>query len=121
MGGKRRRGRKAELIERLKQIKRNYFRYGISLDARFQTAFLETELNGNAMLYGGPSVATATLNEANFNRYAKRARGFDKISVADVEKFHVFSTQALLPPTTMMRSIRSPEPVRTPVAERSKC
>ncbi|WP_313028812.1 YheC/YheD family protein [Brucella sp.] len=86
---------KAELIRRLQQVKRNYFRYGISLDERFQTAFLETELNGNAMLYGGPSVTTATLNEANFNRYAKRSRGFDKISVADVEKFHVFSTQAL--------------------------
>lgn len=86
---------KSELLSRLQQVKRNYFRYGIALDARFQTAFLETELNGNAMLYGGPSNAAATLNEANFNRYAKRSRGLEKISVGDVEQFHVFSTQAL--------------------------
>lgn len=86
---------KQELIKRLRQVKRNYFRYGISLDARFQTAFLETELNGNAMLYGGPSIPNAVLNEANFNRYAKRARGFEKTSVSEVEEFHIFSTQAL--------------------------
>ncbi|QWK79581.1 hypothetical protein [Ochrobactrum sp. BTU1] len=86
---------KSELIKKLQQVKRNYFRYGISLDARFQAAFLETELNGNAMLYGGPSIAAASLNEANFNRYAKRARGLEKVSVSEVEQFHVFSTQAL--------------------------
>lgn len=84
-----------ELIRRLRQVKRNYFRYGIALDARFQTAFLETELNGNAMLYGGPSIPTAILNEANFNRYARRSRGFEKIPVSEVEQFYVFSTQAL--------------------------
>ncbi|WP_421522263.1 hypothetical protein [Ochrobactrum quorumnocens] len=84
-----------ELIKRLRQVKRNYFRYGIALDARFQTAFLETELNGNAMLYGGPSIPTAILNEANFNRYAKRSRGFEKTPVSEVEQFYVFSTKAL--------------------------
>jgi len=86
---------KPELTKRLQQIKRNYFRYGIALDAQFQTAFLETELNGNAMLYGGPSVPTAILNEANFNRYATRSRGLAKIPVNEIERFHVFSTKAL--------------------------
>ncbi|MBC8718519.1 YheC/YheD family protein [Ochrobactrum sp. Marseille-Q0166] len=86
---------KADLEAQLKNIKRNYFRFGISLDPMFEQAFLETELNGNAMLYGGPSIVHAIINEANFNRYGKRQRGFSDISVADVEQFHIFSAQGV--------------------------
>jgi len=86
---------KNKLIAQLKQTKRNYFRYGISLDLNFQYAFLEAELNGNAMLYGGPSNTHAIINDANFNRYAKQSRGIDALSISDAEKLYVFSTQAL--------------------------
>lgn len=56
----------------LKVFKRNYFRYGLALDANFHRAFLEGELNGNAMLYGGSQVSHALLNEKNFKLYAGR-------------------------------------------------
>lgn len=86
-----------ELQARLRQTKRNYFRYGISLDRQFRHAFLETELNANAMLYGGPSVGHAVVNEANFARYAKLAKlakGIETFRVARDEKIFQFSTRA---------------------------
>lgn len=86
---------RAAIDARLKQIKRNYFRFGISLDPKFEQAFLEAELNGNAMLYGGPSIVHALINEGNFNRYAKRYRGLSQIDVTAIESFYVFSTQAI--------------------------
>ncbi len=58
------------LREILKKTKRNYFRFGIALDNQLKHAFLEQELNANAMLYGGNQVAHAVLNEKNFRRYA---------------------------------------------------
>ncbi len=59
----------AELRDVLSDTKRNYFRLGISLDERFETAFLEQELNANAMLYGGNKQVAAELNDKNFLLY----------------------------------------------------
>lgn len=59
----------AELRDVLENTKRNYFRLGIALDDRFETAFLEQELNANAMLYGGNQTVAAQLNEKNFLLY----------------------------------------------------
>lgn len=58
------------LGQRLAATRRNYFRQGIALDGKLETAFLEQELNANAMLYGGVEVAHAQVNEKNFVRYA---------------------------------------------------
>jgi|SRR5690554_562528 len=58
------------LKEILKNTKRNYFRFGLALDSQLKHAFLEQELNANAMLYGGNQVAHAILNGKNFRRYA---------------------------------------------------
>ncbi|NGZ06429.1 MAG: hypothetical protein G8237_08735 [Magnetococcales bacterium] len=55
--------------QRLAKTKRNYFRYGLALDPGFRLAFLEMELNANAMLYGGDAMDEAHLNTGNFNRY----------------------------------------------------
>ncbi|WP_317153187.1 Mur ligase family protein [Sphingopyxis indica] len=81
------------LRERLKDIKRNYFRLGISLDAAFGQAFLETELNANAMLYGGPREAAAAINERNFRLYAERRLGACDISFADDRRIWLFTTR----------------------------
>lgn len=65
------------LQARLKETKRGYFRLGIALDPDFDHAFLETELNANAMLYGGGQEVAAVLNPGNFHRYAaQRFPGF---------------------------------------------
>lgn len=65
------------LHARLRETKRGYFRLGIALDLAFDHAFLEAELNANAMLYGGGKEVAAVLNPGNFRRYAaQRFPGF---------------------------------------------
>ena len=65
------------LVEQLQLTKRNYFRYGISLDERFEIALTEQELNANAMLYGGAQIEHAVVNVKNFRLYAKARFGAD--------------------------------------------
>lgn len=80
----------------LKQYKRNYFRKGIALDPQGNIAFLEQELNANAMLYAGSQVAHAHVNENNFSRYARKRYG--KSVALDFTPDHpvyTFTTQAL--------------------------
>ncbi|HEY0596873.1 MAG TPA: glutamate ligase, partial [Sphingopyxis sp.] len=81
------------LRARLKDIKRNYFRLGISLDADFEHAFLETEINANAMLYGGPKQASAVLNEGNFCIYAAERHGLRALHFADEGAIWLFTTK----------------------------
>ncbi|MBN8432022.1 CapA family protein [Microbulbifer salipaludis] len=57
------------LRQKFENTKRGYFRYGLALDSDWKIAFLEQELNGNAMLYGGNKVAYATVNESRFRAY----------------------------------------------------
>jgi len=79
----------------LKAFKRNYFRYGLALDARLEQAFLEGELNGNAMLYGGNNVGHAVLNEKNFRLYASRRFGATPLAFADNDCVYLLSTEGL--------------------------
>ena len=80
----------------LSRIKRNYFRYGIALDAGLQFAFTEQELNANAMLYGGNSIAHAQLNESNFSFYArKKYPELTSISFKEDDKVFVLSTKGV--------------------------
>lgn len=83
------------LRARLKDIKRNYFRLGISLDPDFQHAFLETEINANAMLYGGPKQASAVLNEGNFCIYAAERHGLRALHFADEGAIWLFTTKGV--------------------------
>ncbi|KQN06679.1 glutamate ligase [Sphingobium sp. Leaf26] len=83
------------LRQRLDATKRNYFRLGIALDARLEQAFLETEINANAMLYGGNGHATAIVNEGNFRRYARLRHGVRAIDFADHAPVWLFSTAGL--------------------------
>ncbi len=64
-----------ELKRRLANTKRNYFRKGIALDARFEQIFLEVELNANAMLLGPSEQACAQLNTDHFNRVGRAKYG----------------------------------------------
>lgn len=80
---------------RLKDIKRNYFRLGISLDADFEHAFLETEINANAMLYGGPKQASAVLNERTFCIYAAQRHGIRGMHFVDECSIWLFTTKGV--------------------------
>ncbi len=62
----------AQLQERLKRYKRNYFRQGIAFDSALTTALTEQEINANAILYGGANMPLATFNMGNFSVYVKR-------------------------------------------------
>jgi hypothetical protein len=74
-------------------IKRSYFRYGIALDGKLDAVFLEQELNANAMLYGGNAVANATLNEKNFNLYARaKYPQLPATNFGDERELYVLST-----------------------------
>ncbi|MCK5889266.1 MAG: UDP-N-acetylmuramoyl-tripeptide--D-alanyl-D-alanine ligase [Methylococcales bacterium] len=85
-----------KLESRLKNTKRNYFRFGIALDQNFAFCFLEQELNANAMLYQGSKVPTAALNIKNFGVYAKlRYQGMGQIDFSENTSIYTFSTQGL--------------------------
>lgn len=83
------------LRSELARTKRNYFRKGIALDAALRHAFLETELNANAMLYGGNAIEHAVINEGNFNRYAGQRFGLKPIDFAPDAPVWLFSTGGL--------------------------
>ncbi|WEX08259.1 hypothetical protein [Chelativorans sp. AA-79] len=82
-----------DLQMRLIATKRNYFRYGISLDRAFRHAFLETELNGNAMLYEGGATRHAVLNAGNFRRYAALRHKLPGLDFPSHGEVHVFSAR----------------------------
>src|SRR5690606_40207943 len=67
----------------------------LALDPSFSTAFLEGELNANAMLYGGTHVEHAVLNEKNFRIYAASRFKNRKIEFPDDGKTWVLLTQGL--------------------------
>ncbi|MGK2286252.1 hypothetical protein [Pedomonas sp. V897] len=77
----------------LTQVKRNYCRQGLSLDAHGRHAFLETEINANAMLYGGPRISHCVVNEQNFKRYARLRHGLEDVNFDDAESVWMFTTR----------------------------
>lgn len=84
------------LRARLAKTKRNYFREGLALDPQFETAFLEQELNANAMLYGGNAIEHAIINQNNVLAYARRRYGPGfKLDMADERDVYAFSSRGI--------------------------
>lgn len=87
----------AKLQTIIKKTRRNYFRYGISFDENFNTAFLEQEINGNAMIRSinkGP----LELNDKNINHYLnyRKSQSFHFISNTYINKqILIFKTDAI--------------------------
>lgn len=84
----------AKLRDLLRRTKRNYFRYGIALDRRFQHAFMEVELNANAMLYPGGNIVHGIINENNFRRFARLKFELASVEFPDDGEVYIFTTKA---------------------------
>ena len=83
-----------DLEDSLARTKRNYFRFGLALDRKLRTAFLEQELNANAMLYGGNTISHAVVNRKNFDLYARvRYPNLPAISFTADDEVFVLSTR----------------------------
>ena len=81
---------------RLQGVKRNYFRYGLSIDKELKYSFLEQEINANAMLYQGAKVPCAEVNHKNFNIYAKsRYKDIGDIDFSDNTVVNILTTQGV--------------------------
>ncbi|WP_445357954.1 CapA family protein [Microbulbifer sp. ANSA005] len=86
----------AGLEQILRDTKRSYFRYGLALDDNCDVAFLEQELNANAMLYGGNQIDHVIINENNFLAYAKKRFGLNtKLDFSDDSPVYLLSTQGI--------------------------
>lgn len=79
----------------LASFKRNYFRCGLALDDQFRVAFLEQELNANAMLYGGTSIQHAVLNEKNFRHYARKRFPGHELDFSDSASLAILRTEGV--------------------------
>lgn len=79
----------------LASFKRNYFRCGLALDDQFRVAFLEQELNANAMLYGGASIQHAVLNEKNFRHYARKRFPGHELDFSDSASMAILRTEGV--------------------------
>ena len=60
-----------EFLKLIGKTRRNYFRYGLALDADFNIAFTESELNANAMLYKEDN-ANCTFRPEHFEEYCQK-------------------------------------------------
>ncbi|MBF0439311.1 MAG: Mur ligase [Magnetococcales bacterium] len=81
---------------RLAETKRNYFRQGIALDAALDKAFLEQELNANAMLSHDNDESKSNINLENFAEYAKTRYGTNHhLDLSPLAAVYVLTTEGL--------------------------
>lgn len=84
-----------QLTEWLTQVKRNYFRYGLAFDVNFKVAFLEQELNANAMLYLGNKIPYVAINRKNFTSYSKRRYPNSDFNIEQAQTVYMLDTQGV--------------------------
>ncbi|MGE6553715.1 poly(glycerol-phosphate) alpha-glucosyltransferase [Exiguobacterium artemiae] len=86
-----------ELNERVQQTRKNYFRYGLAFDMKMECAFLEEELNGNAMLTQDPDYPELRINLKNMTRYVElQKRSVPQMAFHPQMRCIVFETTSLL-------------------------
>lgn len=65
-----------DFIKKMTMTKKNYIREGICFDSNFKNAFLEQEVNGNAMIQIDKNTNRGYLNEKNIAHYIKGHRPY---------------------------------------------
>ncbi|HEY4599894.1 MAG TPA: hypothetical protein VIG73_01170 [Cerasibacillus sp.] len=91
-----------ELEKNIASTRKNYFRSGIAFDTEFRLAFLEQEINGNAMIRSVKKQPLA-LDETNINYYMKYNEGlrFPFIKKMYLEQdVYLFKTKAIFKEST---------------------
>lgn len=85
-----------DFIKTMTQTKKNYFRKGISFDRDFKQAFLEQEINGNAMIQIDQKNRRGYLAESNIQKYVEKHRpGMNQIDFKQVLSVTTFTTKAV--------------------------
>lgn len=85
------------LEKKIEQTRKHYFRWGIAFDPEFRLAFLEQEINGNAMIRSVKK-QPLRLNETNINHYLTYNEGqrFPFIKKLYIDKeVYLFQTRAM--------------------------
>ncbi|MGN8646183.1 hypothetical protein ACTNEO_09350 [Gracilibacillus sp. HCP3S3_G5_1] len=86
-----------EFAESITKTKKNYFRYGISFDNQFQYAFIEQELNGNAIIRIDPKSKRGYIDERNLQFYIKKYRpNLKALSFSEVKSIYTFMTKGYI-------------------------
>lgn len=86
-----------DFIKIMTQTKKNYFRKGISFDPEFRQAFLEQEINGNAMIQLDQKTGRGYLADKNIQAYIEQHRpGIKKINYRHVNGITIFTTQGFI-------------------------
>lgn len=96
---------KADVVNDIKQLsllefkkaisksKKYYFREGISFDPNFNIAFLEQEINGNALVKYDKNIDNIIFNNVNVNHYLKTYyKQKYKIDLNKYEEIYLFNT-----------------------------
>lgn len=83
-----------EFIQRITKTKKNYFRQGVSFSKDFKHAFLEQELNGNAVIQIDPETKRGFIKEKNIQHYIKKHRPkLSPVNFNQLDKVYLFETK----------------------------
>src|SRR5699024_4644335 len=82
----------------LEKVRKNYFRTGISFDGEFRLAFLEQEINGNAMIRDkkGAPLALDDQNINNYLRYNQRDQIPFSKALYQNKNVYIFETKGFI-------------------------
>ncbi len=83
-----------DFVKVITETKKNYFRKGISFDKQYRFAFLEQEINGNAIVQIDKQTGRGFIQEKNLKEYAKSHRPLmPKLDLSRIDKIRTFTTR----------------------------
>lgn len=80
------------LNERVRDTRKNYFRRGIAFDRKMHCAYLEEELNGNAVLSKDPTHEELHINLTNLSNYAHQQGRTERMTFHPTSPCLLFDT-----------------------------